>query len=579
MNDPCGAAYVLFLQWLFIAPLRKLNSWRKGLWEGALKIFQDKTVSQKALGGFLKANTGLWRNIDLGMSLKKEDSYILVEGLLEAPSYIMTNLLIARYVMGAYGLPAAGLLNRPDAKVETIFRSYGISKFYYLSDRKQGWVRNIKNAWKVVQLLKGIRNMDDFLKLNFNGISVGKIVYDNYLRSTGFGTLAGVDWRVFEGLTDCVGHIEHLEEFFETKRFPVLIQAEKQFIPYALVCQSALKNGTVIYSRGGGPTTFTLRRYDDLGQYYFNPHRPSNELFEHILKNCRQQGVRGGEEHIHKRFSGEPAPYDIPDAALAFKKDDRKISRQGFCDQLGWDPSRPIVGIMANNLIDGVFTDNWELFRDYLTWFRETLKTIRNIDGVNWFVRPHPTDKLYNIKTTIKGEYEWLAGDCKHIRYFPEHVAGSSISDIVDVILTVRGSAGVEYSCYGIPCVIAGEALYTGFGFTHEPRTQEQYFDVLRNIRALKRLDKDQIERAKIFVYIYGVLSRVKAEFIPHFSPFGDDDEKDLLEKAAALAASVDPKEDRLNKMIQIQVERKYRHLLNYDWIGGGTHSDPCSSS
>ena len=225
---------------------------------------------------------------------------------------------------------------------------------------------------------------------------------------------------------------------------------------------------------------------------------------------------------------------------------------------------------MANNLIDGVFTDDWALFRDYLVWFRETLKFIRTVDHVQWFVKPHPTDVLYNMKTTIRGEYERLAKDCPHIRLFPENIAGFSVSDIADTILTVRGTAGVEYSCFGIPCVIAGESFYTRFGFTHEPKTQDEYFKILKNIEKLKRLSADQIEKAKAFAYIYGVLLKVKAGFIPHFSPFFEDNGKGFWEKAAVLVSTVDPQQDRLNQMIQIQVRHKYSHALNYDWIGGG---------
>lgn len=577
MNDHRGAAYILFFQWLVIAPLKALNGWRRDLQNKLSRIAQNNADLQQALNKFLVANANLWKKVDSNRAVHEGQRCVLVEALIEPCGYVMTNLVIARPIMSAYGLPAAGLLNKPNPAIESVFRSYGISNFYYLSDQKRGVFHAIRNAWKAVQLLGEIKNVDDFLHLKFNNISVGKIVYDTYLRATGFGTLSSVSWRAFERLVRSIGHLEYAESLFRTGNFPVFVQAEKQFIPSALVCQAALKHNVVIYSRGGGPTTFTLRRYDHLNQYYTNSHRPSEELFEYVYKNYKQEAIRLGEEHICKRFSGEPAPYDIPDAALAFKKEDQKVSRGEFCRRLGWDPGRPVVGIMANNLIDGVFTDNWELFRDYLIWFRETIKFIRKVDHVNWFIKPHPTDVLYKIKTTIRGEYERLAKDCQHIRFFPENVAGSSVSDIADAILTVRGSAGVEYSCFGIPCVIAGEALYSGFGFAHEPRTQKEYFNVLENIGKLGRLSSDQIERAKVFVYIYGVLSRVKAGFIPHFSPFVDDSEKILWEKAAVLASTIDPRQDRLNKMIQIQVKQKYRHLLNYDWIGGGMHSDPCS--
>ncbi len=570
MRDHQISRYIVFCQWLVIAPLKAINSWRRDVKEGFSATFQKRADLQRAMEGFLSVNAKHWQKIDADKDFSKTRQWVLVEAIIEPLAYIMTNIVIARPLMETYGLPGAGLLNKPNRKIENLFKSYGINTFYYLSDRKQGVFQSIKNAWKAVQLLGEVKNVDDFLNLKLNEISLGKVVYDNYLRSSGFGTLERVNCRAFEGLVTSIGYLEYLENIFQAGNFPVLVQAERQFIPSGLVCQTALKHKTVIFSRGGGPTTFTLCRFDALDQYYNNTHRSTQELFDYIYNNYRKEAVRGGGEHINRRFSGEPAHYDIPDAALAFKKGDERLTREEFCRRLSWDPQKPIVGIMANNLIDGVFTDNWELFRDYLTWFRETAKAIRNIDHVQWFIKPHPTDVLYKIRTSIKSEYERLAGDCPHIRFFPEGVSGSSIGDFADAILTVRGSAGIEYSCLGIPCVIAGESLYSGLGFTHEPKTQEEYFKILRNIDKLKRLTPEQVERAKTFAYIYGVLSRVKAEYLPHSSPFGDDDEKLIWENAAEILAAIKPQDDRLGAMAKIQIQRKHRHLINYDWVGGG---------
>ena len=253
--------YAVFAQWLlFIFPLRKLKACLS-------RASQHDSAAKGSLDKFLSANTSLWKEVDADRSLNTKERYVLVEGLIETSGYVMTNLVIARHIMNIYGLGGAGLLNQPNSKFGSICKSYGIDRFHYLSEREQGWFQGIKDAWKALQLLGDVKNADDLLKVTFNEITIGKIVYDNYLRSTGYGTLSGISWRVFEGLVRSINHLEYLEGLFRTGMFPVLILAEKQFIPSGLVCQAALKHNVVIYSRGGGPTAFTVRRYDHLDQY------------------------------------------------------------------------------------------------------------------------------------------------------------------------------------------------------------------------------------------------------------------------------------------------------------------------
>ena len=56
----------------------------------------------------------------------------------------------------------------------------------------------------------------------------------------------------------------------------------------------------------------------------------------------------------------------------------KNISKEILCKQLGWNPNTPIIAIFASNLTGGVFVSTWSLFRDRLSWLRETLLKIKN---------------------------------------------------------------------------------------------------------------------------------------------------------------------------------------------------------
>jgi hypothetical protein len=144
------------------------------------------------------------------------------------------------------------------------------------------------------------------------------------------------------------------------------------------------------------------------------------------------------------------------------------------------------------------------LFRDYYDWFVQTLNFSKTISGVNWIFKEHPTAALYpTVDISLPDHFV----DC------PEHIvflgAGASFNSesltyIADTVVTVCGTAGVEFAAAkAIPVVLAGKTLYSGLGFTVEPKTQLEYFDTLANIDKIGKLTPEQVNAARrCFLYI-----------------------------------------------------------------------------
>jgi hypothetical protein len=70
-------------------------------------------------------------------------------------------------------------------------------------------------------------------------------------------------------------------------------------------------------------------------------------------------------------------------------------------------------------------------------------------------------------------------------------------------VVTVAGTAGMEFTALdGVPCVVAGRSSYTGFGFTIEPETVDEYWRTLDRIGTLPRLSESQKRTARL-VFLY----------------------------------------------------------------------------
>jgi len=250
-----------------------------------------------------------------------------------------------------------------------------------------------------------------------------------------------------------------------------------------------------------------------------------------------------------------------------YKKEEKiTVTKEEFCNKLGWNQNKPIVAILASDLTDGVFDNTWSLFRDRLTWLRETLLQIKNINSVNWIVKPHPNDEKHRVVTDTISEYKKICLNYKHILPFPNNVSIASVPKFSHSVITMGGSASWEYPCFGIPVLQACESICSGRGFTIDPGSKNEYFDLLNKIEKINMLNKDQIDQAKIYAFIISKLTRINVNLVASHDIRSMND-KTFWSKMIKLVDNYNEEEDLLKKMMKIQEKNNDRHAINYNLL------------
>ena len=97
-----------------------------------------------------------------------------------------------------------------------------------------------------------------------------------------------------------------IDKYFKKYKIIASVQSEKQFIPGAIIFQTALTNGTNVYSRVGPDTACTVKKYSNINERYTPRGRFSKKLYDLINNNIRKEAVEIGGEIIKKRFEGLP---------------------------------------------------------------------------------------------------------------------------------------------------------------------------------------------------------------------------------------------------------------------------------
>lgn len=189
--------------------------------------------------------------------------------------------------------------------------------------------------------------------------------------------------------------------------------------------------------------------------------------------------------------------------------------RQEVQSQLGLDPTKKTVVVFSHILWDANLFFGEDLFSDFGEWLLETVRAAYANSAVNWIIKLHPGNIWKRIQENWNDDLDEVNLIQSQLGPLPTHVKlmypdtdinTFSLFDVADYAITVRGTIGVEMSCFGIPVFTAGTGRYSGLGFTIDSASREEYLAKLSHIQDYPRLTPYQIELAKRYAYTLFIL-------------------------------------------------------------------------
>jgi hypothetical protein len=243
-------------------------------------------------------------------------------------------------------------------------------------------------------------------------------------------------------------------------------------------------------------------------------YKPFSKDVDNILIDLGLSINKIYESVLNKQVSGKGSK----DAIYAFSSSNRYYkNRSSFVKDFKIDPKRKNVFVMLHAFNDHPHSHfRWMIFKDYYDWFIQTLEFTKNDKTVNWIFKQHPSIRFYPTKDV---SFQSLFSKApQNVIYLDEktQIDTRSLKYCADLVVTCLGSAGVELPAMaGIPSVTAGDNFYANLGFAMEPRTKDEYFNILANAKHIKRLTHKQQMRARA-TYIYiNKFSRVNVTACP----------------------------------------------------------------
>ena len=525
----------------------------------------NQQIDFSTMNDFLTTNKEFWEKF-LPAETPLSANSIIVELLVGHIGYLMSNCIIAKYLQKRLKTRIIGIL--PPQKntanhgfTRNIAQSYGINEFIDY-DLDIGFNFNMNASNFDQSNLKSLRT--EFINMEFDGVQLGDLAYDNYLRNTGRGTLEKIDSEVINYLAAAIRDYMFYDMIIKQHHVIATVQGHTVY-NFGAMARAALKNGAVVYGKKPGGNPLTVRRYTNLTEKRQYEFRLTQDEFSQLLSTQKEVAVHKGQQLMNDRIKGATNS-EFSGAYGAGKK---LYSREELINKLNLVADKPTVCIMSHVLPDAPHAFDSMLYNDYYEWLEETLHAIKDIPEINWLVKEHPHLEHYNPKHSATELTTPFVKKYPHINLTPEDLDTNSLLSVVNAIVTCSGTAGLEFSSHGIPCVLAGQSHYSGFGFTIEPQSKTEYLNQLKNISKLERLSREKIDLALAYAYAFFKLVRVNCTLLPNVSYrfFDKMNINQTLKDATEILKNTTPEDDPVYINFNRQLDTNAAHLMDFDFF------------
>ena len=191
---------------------------------------------------------------------------------------------------------------------------------------------------------------------------------------------------------------------------------------------------------------------------------------------------------------------------ISFQHDTPIFDTSQISAQLGLDSGKPTVAMLTNVIWDAQLHYPANAFPNMVVWIIETIRYFASRPELQLVIRIHPAEVMGALPSRQKGVDEIK-------KAFPtlppnvfvigpeDHTSTYALVSLCDSALIYGTKMGVELTSIGVPVIVAGEAWIRNKGLTMDANSQEEYFQLLKQLPLGRKLTADTIALARRYAY------------------------------------------------------------------------------
>ena len=374
-----------------------------------------------------------------------------------------------------------------------IYKSFGVKEFLFPKINNR--ISSLTNSC-YLKIYKKIRSKEDILDISIDKIKLGDLIYDSYLtrnkRQKPTIDINSEDFKIF--LRDFLKLFFYWSEYFHNNKVKTLLVSHSIYtmgIPYRIALKKNINCFEVKENR--------IKRHKKNNPYHYSEVNEYPKIFKNFSKNKQSFALKLAENNLKKRFQG--TNIDMPYAVkTAFDK--RRIKKKKSNKK-----SKFTILILPHDFVDAPHIGGKFAFADMYEWIKNLCELSIKKKEYKWLLKTHKkqggkfsfyqnfTEK--NIDKLIKkSNIKKLDSNLSH---------NEIISDGVDLVLTVFGTAAHEYAYKGINVLNSSSMNpHVSYRFNYHISSKTKYKNFFNNpLKKKIKIDKKKVLEFYYMHYIY----------------------------------------------------------------------------
>lgn len=438
----------------------------------------DKRLVRSYEKRMIVENEKYWKQWERRLDDQNENIFVL-HGVQVDWNYCMLECIVAKGLQGKENLPILSFQEWSCRKnIADLDRSFGIQPLDSSSNSEESLrIRDELNKAVDVAFAEVANGTKNILQITYKGIPCGDAIYDRLLRdNTGkYVTVQEIPDHVQKRcILKAFSLVEAAYRIFEHHKPKYVVTMEWVYVRSLFMRVAQEFGASIIVPQHIGLSTILKIP-------------PSKKLYSDFYMDsgfkavCEAKSSRISEgEHLDDYF--------VVERKSEWNTDN--MVKNG----------KPNVFILPHALSDCPRgTSRKTIFVDYNDWLIQTLKIVKDIKNVNWYIKNHPFASFYRLDQYVRELFEQNKSDSMF--WCDKEVSGQQIREVADCVITCDGNAGIEYWAYGVPTITASDIYYADWGISYNAKTLEEYRNLLTHIGDLAKPDESSVKLAQKYLY------------------------------------------------------------------------------
>ena len=365
-----------------------------------------------------------------------------------------------------------------------VYESFGVTDFISIQVSAE---QKRKAGELLADILGRLHSKRDIEELTINGVWLGDLIYDTYLKRFSKPTIDRDNPEFQRSLRESLELFVFWEAYFNSHEVQA-VNVTHCVYDLAIPLRLAVARDIPVFQ--ASPTH--MYRLNRNRLFAYNDFHYFRERFAALPQPVQQAGVEEARRRIERRFAGKVGvdmAYSTRSAYGAARH--ARLLRES--------PRKKIL-IATHCFFDSPHSYGKNVFPDFYEWL-DFLGKISEVTDYDWYIKTHP-DYLAGTREIIENfiarypRFTLLPADASHHQI---------IAEGIDVALTVYGTIAFEYAALGIPVI--NNSLnnpHIAYGFNLHSKDEDDYRRLLLGLDTLEfSIDTEQVYEYYFMRYIY----------------------------------------------------------------------------